>query len=948
MSVNKRNNWFDFGKVALEDLNLEQTYNNNNVAFANDGLGGSGVRLDFPQEIVIFDSNSLTAAQSGFVAVGTFDGRGILAAPVSSTDLDEGTQISVQLTDARITGAITTVVTILGKLFDNTLVYEHLEFTENGTRVTKNHFKEVTNILFQNVLGNSNTFVDGYGSFNTIGALTGFTTGRILVTEASSYKVSHDLIAAEQVDEPDIIFRDYKVYDPAKSLNVVLQEAVGTNNDVDDLDVNTTVASTRTFETSGSTETIYAQKFKMKGDNIQKITLLLGLENGTEWSGTLVVGVRPLLTTTDCPTDFLPDNEIDFDPDTVPIEAITLNQSQLADRGVVLTSTSQPVDFIFTDSQISNPNLSGLVNDQFYVITVRRTGSSGTGTIFLEEARNNDTTNQRLTVFTGNAWTDVTNSTLWYKVWSDSLKVASGVAYDEGVRLPIPKTELGIDGVTVQNLEEDIQLVNTSENVENYLIIKKDLEFSEVESHPRTGDSIFSRECDVPEFRVLEQADLITLLIAEPKTVPLARVKDNNSRANPTITGTLDHPGLALGNVINVVNPPSSLLTQNVIGSTIIPDNLNPTFKYRITSQETITDLFGDVTGDGLIDVLDTARIAILDGYQKFLATTGTFSSAIQQAAILGEEVDILELIRGDVDESDGYEITSADLAAITAFINSGTAFPNGQSNFTRVRLEVESILDPERDYDSDGVSTLLVESDNGDLVDPSNFSITTGLTFQINFIPTWDTQHVEILDLRRFVTTTFLEFDADDIQTQPENGGKNSLFIPGDLFLDGNVLNLDGTFHSLDHETNTIELELPSGNTEGEINVFEEYVVGLMHFGDGTLVSAQALNSDQVKFEVSIGSHVKNVSDGSDGYIDFDGYSDGYGANADEVIGTFIDHDTGLLRIRAFNIVRNEFFPELRTRVLVAVSLKKAGFANSPVEVGSVELASKLQAFSP
>ena len=166
-------------------------------------------------------------------------------------------------------------------------------------------------------------------------------------------------------------------------------------------------------------------------------------------------------------------------------------------------------------------------------------------------------------------------------------------------------------------------------------------------------------------------------------------------------------------------------------------------------------------------------------------------------------------------------------------------------------------------------------------------------------------------------------------------------------MYLQGNVLDLDGSFHSLDHETNTIELELPTGNSEGEINVFDEWVVDSMRYGDGTLVSSAALINNQVKFAVSIGSHVKNVS-GDDGYVDFDGYNDGYGANADEVIGTYIDHDTGLLRIRAFNIVNNQFFPELRTRILIEVSLKEAGFINSPVEIDSTTLASKLQQFAP
>lgn len=945
-----QNNFYDFDKITLEDMQVEQASNNTNVALTNDSIAGSGVRLSFPQEPVIFDSDSLTVAQSGFEAVNTFDGRGILASPVLSSDLDEGTQVSVTISDARLTGSISTIVTIIGKTFDNDLTYEHLVFKENGTRLTKNHFTETTNILFQNFRGNANTLVDGYGCFDV--------GGRALVTEASSYKVSHDLIADEWTSEPDILFRNFKTYDPAKTIQAILEEAIGSDNDIDDLNINTTTASTRTFAEGASTETIYAQKFRMKGTNIQKVTLLLGLESGSTWSGSIVVGIRPLLTSTTCPTDFLPENEIEFDPDTVPIEELSFDSDDLAERGIVLTSDAQPVDFVFTDAQISNPNLSGLVDQEFYAITVKRSGSSSTGTIFLEEARNDDSEERRLSVFTGNGWTDVPNSTFWYRVWSDSVKIASGTAYDEGVRLPILKTYLQTNGVFAQNVVEDINLVNTSENTENYVIVKKDIAYSDVEVHPRTGDPIFSRQEDTPAFSVLEQSELLTLMVAEPKTVVLARVRDNNARSNPIITGTLDYPGLALGNVINIVNPGNDLLNQNVVGSTITPDVLNPTLQYRITSQETIVDLYGDVDGDGDIDVFDQERITEIDGYQAYLATTGDYSSAIQQAAVLAGEVSILEILRADVDSSDGYEITAADLSAVTDFIENGTAFPNGLSSFTRVELTVEPVLNPLLYYNSNANSTINLEVDNPDLIDPSMFSFGTGINFSISFIPTWNLEQVEILDLRRFVTTTFLDFDSDDIQQSPENGGQNNLFVPGDLFLSGAVKSLDGDPHPLDVETTVVELELPAGDSEGEINIFEEYVEGVMQFSDGTLVSNSALNNDQVRFEVSIGSFVKNLANAAldpgglgdaDGYgLDFDGYNDGYGENADEVIGTYIDHDTGLLRIRAFNIVRNTFFPELRSRVIVTVHLRKAGFANEPVYVDSTTLTSKLQAFAP
>lgn len=916
-----RPNWYDFQRVTLEDLNTEQSSYLNKDADTNRAALGNGVRLEFPQEPVVFDSDSLSVAQSGFVATNTFDGRGILDDVYTSTDVAEGNQLAVEVSDSKLDGVLTMTVTVIGKLFDNSLIYEHLEFTNNGVQITHNSFVEVTNLLFQNFKGNSNTTIDGYGSYNA--------GGTVVVTEASSLRASTDLIAVEQISAPDIIFRDYKVYDSGKSLQTVIEEAIGPSNDFDALNITTSVSSTRMFSAGGATDTIYGQKFQMQGDNIQKVTLLLALTSGSSWTGDLVVEIRPLQTSTTCPTDFLPENEIEFDPNTVPLESISIDQNDLEARGIVLDSTPQPVDFIFTNTNIANPALSLIENAAYYVLTIRRTGNTATGTISLEEA-DNTSDNQRLTVYQGSQWTDIPDSTLWYRVWSDSVKIANGLAYDQGIRIVTPKTVIDNNGVRVQNEVQDIQLVNTSEGAENYLTIRKTIDFSDSESHPRTGDSVFSREVDSPSFEVFQQSDVLTLLEAEPELNVLARIRDNNPRANPVITGTLDYPGLALGNVIDVINPSSDLLVQNVIGSTITPNTAKPTLQYRIISQETITDLYGDMDSDNDVDINDGNRVTELDGYAPDLSS-GTVAPADQLAYLLSGATSIAELLRGDVN-ADGY-IDSQDFAEVNDFILTGNALPAG-SSFTRVRLTVEPILNPQFYLDSDANSTLELEVIDPDLIDNSSFS---AIPFSIEFIPVWNFEGIEITDLRRFTNTTFIEFDETDLQSSPESGGKNNFFIPNNLYLGGSVLEPDGTFHPLDYERNIVELELPTGDTEGRINIFDQFVAGKMSFSDGTLVSSTAISNNQVRFEVSIGSYSKNL----DGY---DGYLDGYGTPSEEVVGTFMNHDSGILRIRAFNIVRNEFFPEVRTRILVTVSLKKAGFKDSEVYVESSDLVQLLE----
>jgi hypothetical protein len=925
MSRINRPNWYDFARASKEKLQQEQSSYLEGISATNKMVLGSGVSLEAPVEVVVFDSSDLTSTQQGYVAVNTFDGRGVLAAPVLMSDQSEGNQLVVELADSRLAGSLSTIVTILGKTFDDTLIYEHVELVDNGFEVTRNHFKEVTNILFQNLKGNNNTTVDGYGSRDVGGTLT--------IKEVSAFRISRDTIVDQQVLEPDMTFRGYKVYDSGKTLSTVLQEALGASNNLDDLNINTTAAQQRTFSASGTTDIIYAQKFKMQGTNIQKVSMLMSVASAGTWSGSLVVGIRPLQTTQSNSMAFLPDNEIDFDPDTTSVEEISVTYSELEDRGFAIGTTPTIVDFVFTGTNISNPNLSTLLDNTYYVLTVRRTGSTAVNSISLEEARNSDAT-KRLSVYQSGVWTDVSSSSMWYRIFNDSLKVASGVAYETGTRITVEKTQHNADLIE-QHLESGLTLTTTSEGISNYVVVQKATDFLVPERHPRTGDTVMSVVNDVPEFSVLTQAETDNLLDIYPELLVLAKVEDSNARNNPVITGTLTHPGLAMGNVVHVINPSSSLLNHNVVGSILTPNTSKPTLRYRITKQTTYSDLYGDVNGDSVIDLLDANRVSELDGYATDLES-GTVLAATQLAAIQNGSVSILEILRGDVDNNGEINLAS-DLNQINNYINSGTAFTGG-TGFTRVTLELEPLTNAYLYLDSDARSTLQIEDLDPDLIDNSSFAT---VSFEITPVAVWSPHKLSIIDIRRFSCNTFLDFSPSDLTSTPPTGGKNNLLLPGDVYLSGSVKNLDGTPHSLDYERTIVELELPAGDTEGEINIFESFVVGRMRFSDGTLVSRSALNNSQVLFEVSIASHAKNVNDGYDydGYVDFTGL----GEDADEVIGTYLSQTTGILRINAYGIVHNSIYPQVRTRLQVTISLKKAGFANAPVYISADDFDSLL-----
>ena len=915
----KRNNFFDFMQVSKNDLETEQEFNLQNTAALASAVAGSGVLLDFPTEPVIFDSNDLDAFQQGLVALDTFDGQGILSDPYICTDLIGGNQISVTLSGARVDGVLRTSAVIIGKSFDDDLMYEVVELNDNVSKITRNHFIEVTNVLTQNLKGNQNTSIDGYGCFDV--------GGRLVVAEASSLRLDRGCIAAEQIAEPDLRLTYFKTSDVAKSLHEELIDAIGPANDIDDLNVNTTTATTREFLQGADTSLILAQKFKMRGNNIQKVSLALSLTAGALWSGSLEIGLRPLLDTASVATDYLPDTEIGFDPDVNPLESVTLTQADLLNQGVVLDSQYQVIDVVFSGTKLGNPSLSGLVDGQYYALTVRRLGSTATGTIVTPEARNADI-DLRLSVFESGVWTDVSDKSMWFQVWTAGAFAASGIAYDAGVRIAEPKTDVDNNAITVQKFADNIPLANTSEDAENYIILQRSDEYSDVITHPKTGDNQSSRRADVALISALEQDEVGELFDSGLKPLILGRMRDRNPKNNPQITGTLNYPGTAINNTVDIINPGSDLLVQNVVGSVIAPNILQPTKKYRIIKQEIISDLYGDLDGDSVIALDDAARLVALDGYAPGL-NQGSVSPAVQLQAVLNGSVTVAELLRADLD-TDGYVTSAADGYEITQYLTIGTGFTAG-SSFTRVRLTVEPLFEQFGSLTTDSYSTLAIHLEDSSLINNTSF---TPRTFQIDFVPTWDCDSIEVVDLRRFVTTTFIDFDISNLQESQENGGLNSAFIPGDIYLTGIVKNLDGSVHALDFEKNAIEIELPTGDTVGAINVFSSLVLGKMRFSDGTYVSSSAIQSNQVRFDVAISSFSKDL----DGYD----YNDGYFVS-DEIIGTYIDHETGLLRLHCMNIKESATLPQLRTRILVNVSLKKAGFIDSVTKITSLQIADLL-----
>lgn len=919
-----RTNWFDGMEVTESEMDTEQTAWHGGLSTNADIQIGSGVDQEFVTQRVLFDTADLPASITTLIDNQTFDGEPIyptdtlgLTVYTQPSDTTEGAQLEVELTGATLTGSPTTKVYIFGTKFGGGFVHEVLVFDKNESQITETHFVTIAALMTQDFRGNQNTSTTGTASVNR--------GGRLRILESKSMSLARDVIMASQAVEPNMDYVGFVPADVADTLDTLLDEIAATiSKNKDDLNINVTATTTRKLSANDATGLIVGQKFKATTNNIQKVSVLLGVEEDTtatsgnefNWSGDLVIGIRALQTTTTCPTDTIPNSAIEFEPEPSAIAEVSFDQGEMAELGITLNATTQVVDFVFTQSSLSNPNVTPtLTVGSYYMLTIRRSGDISVGNIVLQEAANTtpstSTDEMYMSVFAQNSWTDVPESDLWFKVYTDSIRVTDGTAFDDGVRVTIPRTKLSSSTSTTEPyVEGKHNLIDVARGTKNYVIVQESTEFSDAVSHPSTGNQVFSRITDSPEISILSESSVTTLIDADNEPVILGSVNDANPRSNPQILGTTMFPGLVTEDKFTIIQPSSDIRVNNLEGSILIPNTGKTQLQYRITKVEIFTDAYGDVDNDGDIDAADVTRAQALDGYGKDL-TSGGVSSVSQRNAIVGGTVTMDEIIRADVNDDGVVDILDAQ--AIQQYISLGTAFSAG-SNFTRAVLTVENVADP---------LTTSVDMIGND----SDFNSVpfTPIGYRIDFVPLWKPSNVILTDLRRFVPKTFTQLESSDITGTPPNGGKNTLFVPGDILFDGYMRNPDETYYKIDLEVNHVIIELPEGSTAGEINIFSNYIKDKMFFFDGTAVGSSALDDKQVLVTASVQSVVKDL----DGYD----YTIG-GTNIDETVAVLYTQASGILRVRSSGVRNVTARPEMKTKIVLTVYLKKAGFRNTEVTV--------------
>lgn len=962
-----QNKWTDAQRVDKSDMDTEQSHDNQTSAAIVQNFFGSGVILESPLQRVIFDSEILDSTQAALLAAGNFDGTG-LTPTLQPTDSNLGNQLTVTLSGSDVFGRYSVKVLIIGLSFDGELQMDKFEFHKNESQTTAKHYTRVLTLMFNDFLGNNNC--------------SRSPGGRVIIREASPFELSRDAIMVSQDVQPDVFFRDFKVADRNKALFTVIQEGIGSEFDADNLNINITGRQPSRSIGPNDVTSIIGQKFLTTTDNIQKITLLLGvtkdnaapIANWFDWHGDLIVSIYPLQTTVDCPTDIIPELMIDFEPEARPVAEVSFNQQELRSIGYTLTDVAQPVDFIFSNTSISQPG--GINVNRYYAVTFKRAGATDIGTIFAEVG-NDWTENSRLTVF-NSSWVDVVEEDLWFQVYTDAAKHASGMAYDLGNGIQSPKIETDpTTGATIDGIERGFPFVSTGQGVNNTAIVQARIAESITVQDERTGNNVFSRQQFEPSFSFVTNQTLTTLKqTGEP--LILGCMSDINPKVNVNIDFSQTYPGLAKGDKFTIINPNADLLSLQLIGSKLLPDTECEAFEYKVFKSTLCVDGYGDVNGDGYIDQDDVTRASELIGLSINDPTT--------QQLIVDGYVTTLEILRADVD-NDGY-VSALDVDLIQQFVNRAiNSFPAGTS-FTHLQLQVQpSVGRYDGYYDCDGYIRLCDGYDGycqaidphtlsaieqeyyGNPLTPSidgdNSVVWNAVPFnsvecRIEFQPFWqpwllalsaDARELPVTftfpdSLRETACASSAAFNCSDRGdlTPACDPGRNDFYVPGNLILgSGNVIRPDGTALKSDIEVAIINFELPTDPfAETSFDIFRDFLADrgdgftnasypAARYYDCTTVQQEDLSLNKIRFNVSLQSFVKNL----DGYD----YLDGYGIIVDDIVGVYMDHSTGILKLTAKDLENNPYFKTLVTRIQIVVYLKKSGWNNQILTIGPAEI---------
>jgi len=607
-----KNVWFDSQQVGEEDLTTEQEHNDQISSSLINNHIGTGVLSESLTQRILLDTD---VAQ---LTAGTLDGKPI-APTLQPTDEDSGVQLELELTGSLAAGRKQVKAAVIGLDFNGDLQYDTFYFSKNEKQVTFKHYTQILSVLFNDMLG------DEGRSFNL--------GGRIVVREVSPFYLSRDTIMLAQDVEPNLFFRDFFLDSGYATLASMLQAAASGYN-IDTLGVSTSYKQLRKLLVNDVT-TQLGQKFKAETTNIQKVSLLLGVENTVTpsdltWSGDLVVSIYALQSSVSSPSEITPELAIDFSPSNLPLAQVSFNYSTLESNGVILDGYLQPVDFVFSNTPVASGSLTV---GNFYAVTVKRSGSANKCNLLMPVG-NDRVDDSRVTIFNGTTWVDIQEEDLWFQVWTDSAKVSDGQAYDAGQGVFLPRT--APDETTGATVDNYLRNLSFSTSLPFYGVLEASTEFSAEVQDQRTGNPVDSRQQLVPNVSIVNATGLTQLQSAGDPLV-LGSIQDRNIKSidagTSLVTSSFYHFGMFKNKAIiklnesnddpdNNIHLLTALLNGDLVEAKFIPNSALPNTFYRIASAEVRTMIYGDVNGDGLVDDTDASLAADLLDQDLVLSPT--------------------------------------------------------------------------------------------------------------------------------------------------------------------------------------------------------------------------------------------------------------------------------------------------------------------------------------
>src|SRR6185436_15004027 len=305
----------------------------------------------------------------------------------------------------------------------------------------------------------------------------------------------------------------------------------------------------------------------------------------------------------------------------------------------------------------------------------------------------------------------------------------------------------------------------------------------------------------------------------------------------------------------------------------------------------------------------------------------------------------IMEMLRADIDGdfhvtyNDGYllqnYIDRAELSFSPVNTYPGPAtnpFTKIGTRFNTIRLRLEKFVDRNDDYSPvilDRASVVHTSPDifmsDGYFEEHNFYAAPVSVSIQKQL--TWDESLIVSNSKSRLVPTIFTNIFGSNEKSCQINGvniniygskpdfdpGRVDVFVPDNLIIGkgGELHRPDGNFYKVDFEVGTIVLEIPDGlfGSERTINILDDFIADYtgdgrtrlgfpsMKFADCSLVTADALTKDQLRFSVAVQSFSPNTNGFGDGYND---------SFVDGKIGVAIDYQTGLLTLNFTNLFQD------------------------------------------